>query len=70
VPAVAADGAGGCWFAASDGTVGHIDAAGGVWTARLPGADPPPVRALTEDGPNRVWVGTDAGVYRLRRPGP
>lgn len=66
VPAVAADGTGGCWFAAADGTVGHVSADGRVRTARLPGPDAPAPTAIAADGPAAAWVGTSTGLLRLQ----
>lgn len=65
VGAVVADGAGGCWFAAADGTVGHVTVQGEARTTRLPGPDAPTPTAVWPDGPDHAWVGTERGLWRV-----
>ncbi|RME25771.1 MAG: hypothetical protein D6798_08185 [Deltaproteobacteria bacterium] len=69
VPAVAADGRGGAWFATVAGTVGRLDADGTVRLATLPGPDPPPPRGLVvdEDG-DGAWLLSERGLWRVRLP--
>ena len=65
IPAVAADPTG-VWFATESGQVGRIidDAIGIV---PLTDIDPPAITSLAPDG-DHVWVGTEAGVYRIYLP--
>jgi ligand-binding sensor domain-containing protein len=65
VPAVAAD-ARGVWFATEAGQVGRI-VDGRVGLVTLVDVDPPAITTLAPDG-DHVWVGTDAGVYRVFLP--
>jgi ligand-binding sensor domain-containing protein len=65
VGALAADGQGGCWFAAADGTVGHVTEDGQARTTRLPGPDAPTPTAVWPDGAHHAWVGTEAGLWRV-----
>jgi hypothetical protein len=69
VPAVASDGAGGCWFAAEDGTVGRIDAAGRATRLTLPGPDPARPTRIVADG-DAAFVLTEAGTWHVRLPPP
>jgi len=65
IPAVAADHRG-VWFGTESGQIGRIiDDAVGVVT--LLDVDPPAITSLAPDG-DHVWVGTDAGVYRVYLP--
>jgi ligand-binding sensor domain-containing protein len=66
VPAVADDGAGGCWFAAADGTVGRVAADGRRGAIRLPGAEPPRPSRLVPFGDDQAWVLTAAGTWLVR----
>ena len=65
VPAVAAT-SDGVWFAAEDGSVGRVS--GERWgMVSLPGPDAPAIYSVAPDG-DHVWVGTQAGVYRVYLP--
>ncbi len=69
VPAVAADGHGGAWFAAVDGTVGRLLADGELRLVTLPGADPPVPRGLVvDDDGDAAWLLSDRGLWRARLP--
>lgn len=69
VPAVAADGHGGCWFAAADGTVGRVLADGTRRWLVLPGQDPPwPEGIVVDDDGRAAWVLTDGGPWYVRLP--
>ncbi len=65
MPAVAHDGAGGCWFAAEDGTVGRILADGRLLHSQLPDDAWP--TALIPDG-DFAWVLTERGSWRVSLP--
>jgi len=67
IPAVSAGDAGGCWFAAADGTIGHVGDAAGRVLARLPGPFPARPLRLAADG-ERAWLATDEGVWVVRAP--
>ncbi|MFT5685830.1 MAG: hypothetical protein ACI8RZ_006784 [Myxococcota bacterium] len=62
IPAVAHDGAGGCWFAAEDGTVGRILADGTIRYSQLPDDAWP--TAVVPDG-DAAWVLTERGSWRV-----
>lgn len=70
VPAVAADSAGGCWFAAEDGTVGRVSVTGAAAAVTLPGPDPARPRRIVPDGSDHAWVLTDGGTWRVRLAAP
>ncbi len=70
VPAVAADEAGGCWYAAADGTVGRVSADGRAVSIRLPGPDPARPTRLVPDGPDAAFLLTEAGTWRIGLPAP
>ena len=65
IPAVAADDRG-VWFATEAGQVGRITD-GRVGLTTLTDVDPPRITSLAPDG-DHVWVGTEAGVYRVYLP--
>jgi ligand-binding sensor domain-containing protein len=65
VPAVADDGAGGCWFAAEDGTVGRVTASGEQGSVHLPGPNPPRPKAIVAEGVDAAWILTEAGTWRV-----
>ena len=65
IPAVAADDRG-VWFATEAGQVGRI-ADGKVGLTTLSDVDPPNITSLAPDG-DHVWVGSEAGVYRVYLP--
>ena len=65
IPAVASDPRG-VWFATEAGQVGRV-AGGRVGLVSLASVDPPAVTSLAPDG-DSVWVGTEAGVYRVYLP--
>jgi hypothetical protein len=62
MPAVAADGSGGCWFAAEDGTAGRILADGRILHTQLPDDAWP--TAMIADG-DFAWVLTERGSWRI-----
>lgn len=64
VPAVASDGAGGCWFAASDGSVGRVDSDGRIDRREVPIQEAP--NTVLPDGPDAAWVFTDVGSWWVR----
>lgn len=66
VPAVASDGADGCWFAAADGTVGRVSATGARGASRLPGAEPPRPTRIVPFGADQAWVLTEAGTWLVQ----
>ena len=67
ISAVAADGAGGCWFAGADGSVGRVLGDGRVVVAHLPGPDPVEPTAVVPDG-DAAWVLTPVGTWRIDLP--
>ena len=67
ISAVAADGAGGCWFAGADGSVGRVLGDGRVVVAHLPGPDPAEPTAVVPDG-DAAWVLTPVGTWRVDLP--
>ena len=66
VPAIAADGHGGCWFAAEDGTVGRVDVAGRSRTVQLPGPEPAHPTRIVPDGDTAAFVLTEGGTWHVR----
>ena len=66
--AVATDGAGGCWFAAEDGTAGRVLADGTILYSSLPD-DAWPV-SVVPDGNDDAWVLTEQGSWRIHLPMP
>ncbi len=75
VPAVAADGQGGCWAGTDAGQVLHLDTGllGGASVFDLTSVEPPTVLAIEALDDQRVWVLSDQGVFavwRPRTPGP
>lgn len=68
VPAVASDGAGGCWFVAEDGTVGRVDEDGASRTTALPGLEPGAPTRVVADGPGAAFVLTESGLWHVRLP--
>lgn len=71
VPAVAADGLGGCWAATDGGQVVYLDTTlrEGAVVLDLDRAEPPTIREIVPVGERGAWVLTEQGVYALRRPG-
>ena len=70
VPAVAATQDGGCWFAAADGTVGRVSAAGDAAAISLPEPDPARPLRIVPDGDQHAWVLTEQGTWRVRLAPP
>jgi hypothetical protein len=68
VPAVAADGEGGCWFATERGGVGRVTAAGEQGEMLLPGPDHARPTRIVPDGPDAAFVLTEAGIWRVGLP--
>ena len=58
----AADGSGGCWFAAEDGTAGRVLSDGRILHTQLPDDAWP--TALIADG-DFAWVLTERGSWRI-----
>ena len=65
MPAVAADGQGGCWFAAEDGTAGRVLADGTILHVQLPDDAWP--TAMVAEG-DAAWVLTERGSWRIWLP--
>jgi len=70
IPAVALDGAGGCWFAGVDGSVGRVGADGQGRVVHLPGPEPARPTRIVPDGLEHAWVLTRGGTWRVRLPPP
>lgn len=68
VPAVAVDPAGGCWFAAEDGTVGRAQLDGREAYTYLPSHRVGTPQRIVVDGPDSAWVLTSRGTWRVQLP--
>ncbi|MFT4976975.1 MAG: ligand-binding sensor domain-containing protein, partial [Myxococcota bacterium] len=68
VPAVAVDSAGGCWFAAEDGTVGRALLDGRENYTHLPPKSTGEPLRIVPDGEDAAWILTSRGTWRVRLP--
>ena len=60
------DGAGGCWFAGVDGSLGKLDSSGAVELIHLPGPDPGRPIRIEVSSPSSAWLLTDTGTWRVQ----
>lgn len=70
IPAVAADGVGGCWVATDGGQVIHLDTTlqGGASILELEPHEPPEIQEIVPVAGGGAWVRTNHGVWAVQRP--
>jgi signal transduction histidine kinase/ligand-binding sensor domain-containing protein len=56
---------GNLWYVTRDGSLGHLNPNGtnGVVLSQVPGLEGQRINYLTSDALERIWVGTDKGIY-------